>query len=166
MEPACASESGRRAFAESAIALRPAERRNALARFWLLALIAALAVASVTGVLAFCYPVTLGPLRASVLLAHDVSGDLAVLASLGYLWLHLGRVWGLRRKALSWRTGLIGLGLWAVASLTGIYGQFRPLADSYALWLAHAVASVAFILLACFHGLWGLRVRPLRGKES
>ncbi len=127
------------------------------ARRWLVALAACAGVASASGTLTYCYPATLGSLRGALLVLHEISGDAAVLCSGFYLAVHLRRVWSMKRRRASRWSGFAGAGLWAVAALSGVYGQFVPLAGQSALWHVHVWSSLAAVLAVAAHGAWGLR---------
>jgi hypothetical protein len=114
-------------------------------------------VATVTGTLTYAYPETLAAGRPALLLMHDVSGDLAVIASLVYLWLHLKRTWPIKKLALSRYSGMLTVAAWTAVAGTGIYGQLAPLAPETTAYDVHTWTSVAVIALACFHGANGLR---------
>ena len=127
------------------------------ARRLLLGLIWATAAATVTGVLAFCYPAALGALRAPVVAAHELAGDLVVACGVGYLWAHLARVWRFTARLTSRRSGYVATASFALAGGTGIWGQVRSLPAGSAVRSAHLASSVALIVLAAAHGAWGLR---------
>ncbi len=145
---------------------RPISQDSArrLARRWLIAFSIVVGVATTTGTLAYCYPRTLGPLRPWNVWLHEISGDAAVLFSIGYLMVHLPRVWRFKRFVVSRWSGFVLLGIWGAAGLTGLWGQLMPLEAGSWTWLVHVWASVLCVVLGCFHGLWALR--PSRSGEA
>lgn len=122
----------------------------------------AVALVTATGLLSFCYPATLAAVRPGLMWVHEYAGDAAIVLSGVYLAWHLPRVWSLRRRAISWWTGIATAACWLASAATGVVGQFTPLGA--ALWILHAVASAAFVVLACVHGVWGFRAR--RGERN
>lgn len=127
------------------------------ARRALIAFITAIGVATTTGGLEYCYAGMLGGLLPWVAWLHEISGDAAILCSGVYLLLHLPRVWSMRRRALSWWSGVAALAVWLTISAAGVYWQFATLETGSALWLIHVIGSLGFVILACFHGVWGFR---------
>ncbi len=117
------------------------------------------ALAGVTGTLLYCYPLSLGVFRGTTVLIHELTGDGAVLLSACYLVVHLARVWRLKRRRVSRWSAWAALALWVVAAGTGVYGQFAPLPAGSPEWLAHVAGSLAALIVACFHGIWGVRPR-------
>ena len=127
------------------------------ARRFLLGLIWTTAAATVTGVLAFCYPDGLGVLRAPVVAAHELAGDLMLASGLAYLWVHLARVWRFAARLTARRSGYLAVLAFALAGATGLWGQVRSLPAGSAVREAHLASSVGLIMLAAAHGAWGLR---------
>lgn len=136
---------------------RAAGASTGLARGALVALAVCAGVATASGTLTYCYPATLGSLRGGLLVLHEISGDAALLFSGLYLAAHLPRVWSMQRRRLSRWSGFAGTGLWAVAALTGVYGQLVPIAGTSAVWHVHVWSSLAAVLAVAGHGAWGLR---------
>ena len=116
-------------------------------------------IATVTGTFTYAYPETLKAIRAPLIVVHDISGDLSLVAAVVYLWIHLKRTWKLGKLALSWWTGLSTATLLSMVGATGIYGQIVEM--PWGSWPAtmHIVGGIAVIALACFHGAYGLRRR-------
>jgi hypothetical protein len=93
---------------------------------------------------------------------HDISGDLLLVGGVFYLVAHLRKTWRMKRLKISRWTGYFAVASWLVAGGTGIYGQIYPMASRSTISWVHALASLALIVLACFHGAWGFfrRSRP------
>lgn len=138
---------------------RAAARAQAtdLARKLLVSLAVLGSVATITGTIIFCYPTTLGPLQPWMVLFHDVSGDLTIPFGIAYVWVHLKRVWRMKRRTASRWSGYFTIGFWLIAAATGVYGQIEPMLSGSALSRVHLVSSIALIVIVCFHGAWGLR---------
>jgi len=114
------------------------------------------------GTVLICYGRTIGAYREPVEWLHEYSGDLAGAFLLWYLWLHVRRTWPMRRaRPVSWWTGITGLTGWAVALVTGVYGQFLPLEGIW--WWTHAAASLVSVVAVLFHSALGYRA--LRAQE-
>lgn len=132
-------------------------RRLALEHRILAWLAASVVVATLSGTLVYCYPSTLGVVAPGMRLLHELSGDTSIAFSGVYLFLHLPRVWGMKRRRVSRWSGYVVLAVWVIAAATGVYGQLRPLSPGSALWLIHLTTSVAAVVIAGFHGTWGFR---------
>jgi hypothetical protein len=128
-----------------------------LARKLLITLAVLGSVASITGTLIYCYPNTLGALQSWMVLFHDVSGDLSVPFGIAYLWVHLSRVWKMKRRKASRWSGYASIAFWTIAAATGVWGQIEVMKTGTPLANVHLVASIALVVVACFHGAWGLR---------
>jgi hypothetical protein len=122
------------------------------------------AVATITGTVLFAYPITFGAPRIAIVVVHNLSGDLLVLAGVAYLIVHLRRTWRMRGRALSRWTGYAAVAGWTIAGLTGIYGQAQPIPSGSTLSSLHVLSSLALIVLACFHGAWGF-IRRERTRD-
>lgn len=129
------------------------------ARTPLIALSTFASIALTTGTLMYTYPETLRPIRTPMEWTHDVSGDLMIAAAVVYLWIHLKRTFGLKKRAVSTWTGYLSVAFVTVLSVTGVYGQIEPLEPGSALHWAHLVCAVIATVLGCFHGVHGLRRR-------
>lgn len=129
------------------------------ARRPLIALATCASVATVSGTLIYAYPETLRAVRGPLVVAHDVSGDLMLIAAVVYLWVHLRRTWPMKKWRVSRWTGIVTVAILCVVGASGIYGQLAPMPSGSALSLAHVIAAVALVALACFHGAHGLRRR-------
>lgn len=133
--------------------------REARARIYLIALSVLVSIAACSATLLYSYPETFGALTGPMIVVHDLSGDLAIVVSGLYLMNHLARTWRIKRQKLSRTSGLVVVGLWAVASVTGIYGQLLSLDEGTWPWRLHFVSALATIVLVCFHGAWAFRPR-------
>ncbi len=129
------------------------------ARKPLIALSSFAGVAVVTGTFLYCYPDTLQAVRRAMILMHDLSGDLMILSGAVYLWIHLKRVWRMWRMKLSRWSGYVAVAVWIIAAVTGVYGQIWDMKSGSDAWTIHTISSVALVVLACFHGGYGLRRR-------
>jgi hypothetical protein len=118
-------------------------------------------IAVVTGTFMYCYPNTMESLQQPLVLIHDVSGDLTLVAGAWYLTIHLKRVWRMWRRVLQRWSGYFAVAVFAAASITGIYGQLYPMPAESPAGFLHIVSSIAAVVLGCFHGGYGLR-RKLR----
>ncbi len=127
------------------------------ARRPLIALSAAAFIAVVTGTFMYCYPSTMETFQRSMVVVHDVSGDLTVVAGVWYLAIHLKRVWRMWRRVLQRWSGYFAVGVWSVAAGTGIYGQIYPMPTESVMGVLHVVTAIAVVVLGCFHGGYGLR---------
>lgn len=114
-------------------------------------------VAILSATLLYCYPDTLGELSGGLAWIHEWSGNLAVAASGVYLWIHLGRVWPMKRLKISRYSGLILVALWLLSAGTGIYGQVVEWDKEGTLYLVHVFSSVFSVALSCSHGAWAYR---------
>lgn len=117
-------------------------------------------VATVTGVGIYCYPSTLGPVRRTLVLLHDLSGDLGLAVGLAYLVVHLRRVFRMKRRIVSRGSGYVAASMLVVTSATGAYGQILDMPSGTPISTIHLITSLALVVLACFHGAWGLRTKP------
>lgn len=131
------------------------------ARRPLIALSTAALIAVVTGTFMYCYPATMETLQQAMARIHEVSGDVTLAAGAWYLAVHLKRVWRMWRRVLQRWSGYVAIGIFAVAGGTGIYGQLYPMPSDSTLGVVHILTSIAAVVLACFHGGYGLR-RKLR----
>lgn len=134
-------------------------KHDARARAYLIALAVLASIAAVTATGLYSYPETLGPIAAPMVVLHLASGDLAVVVSGLYLLNHLARTWKMKKLKVSRWSGLVVVALWLVASATGVWGHFVVLEEGGWLWRLHFVASLATIILVCFHGAWAFRPR-------
>lgn len=133
------------------------EQASELARKLLVTLAVLGSIATITGTIIFCYPNTLGLLQPWMVILHDVSGDLSIPFGIAYLWVHLKRVWRMKRRTASRWSGYFSVGFWSIAAATGIYGQFAVMESGSTTSTIHLVASIALVVIVCFHGAWGLR---------
>ena len=141
------------------MAMTDFEVREKRARIYLIALATLFFFAASTATAMYSYPETMADYMRGLIISHDVIGDIAIVVSLLYIVNHLQKTWKMRRATVSRYTGLSVVGLWTVASVTGIYGHFVELVDGSLLWQLHFVTSVAIVILACFHGIWAYRPR-------
>lgn len=116
-------------------------------------------IALITGMFMYTYPETLRPIRAPMEWTHDISGDLMIVAAIVYLWIHLKRTFGLKKRAVSTWTGYFTVAFAAVLAGTGVYGQVLTLEPGSVLYWTHLICSVITTVLGCFHGVHGLRRR-------
>ncbi|MBI4821657.1 MAG: hypothetical protein HY791_35680 [Deltaproteobacteria bacterium] len=128
---------------------------------WLIALSAIGFLVTVTGYLLYAYPETLGPWHSGLSNTHGILGDLCAAVALGYVVVHLLRVWRMKRLTASRWTGFATVSLFGLAAGTGVAGQWEPMIEGSALYLAHSAVSVLLVLIACVHGAWGFRRRLL-----
>jgi hypothetical protein len=131
------------------------------ARRPLIALSTSAFIAVVTGTFMYCYPNTMESLQQAFVLMHDVSGDLTLVAGAWYLTIHLKRVWRMWRRVLQRWSGYVAVLIFALAAGTGVYGQLYPMPAESIAGITHIIASIAAVVLGCFHGGYGLR-RKLR----
>jgi hypothetical protein len=122
-------------------------------------------IATITGVSLFSYPITFEALRRGLVVVHDASGDLLLGGGVLYLFAHLRRTWRMKRLKVSRYTGFVAVASWIIAGSTGIYGQLFPMVSRSTISWIHAIASLALIVLACFHGAWGFFRRTGRPRE-
>lgn len=132
---------------------------------WLKLLIASGIVAITTATLTYAYPETLAAIRRPMLLIHDLSGDLSIVALIGYLVVHLRRVWKIKHQTDSRWSGYLAVALWSIAGLTGIYGQIWPLERGSTAYLLHLATAITLIGASGIHGGLGYR-RRLRAAAS
>ena len=135
------------------------------ARRPLIALSVCAFVATVTGTFVYAYPESFAAIRREMIVVHDVSGDLTLLAGALYLRHHLVRTWRMWRRVLSRFTGYLAVLVLAVAGGTGIYGQFYDMPSDSWPGMLHIGFAIASLVLACFHGGYGLRHR-FRSPET
>jgi hypothetical protein len=119
---------------------------------------------TITGVGLYSYPSTLGVIRRGLIIAHDVIGDLLVAVAIAYFIVHLARTWRMKKRVVSRWTGYVAITAFAIAAVTGIYGQVADMPSGSAASWVHAISSLALVVLACFHGAWGLR--PASARRS
>ncbi|MBI2378255.1 MAG: hypothetical protein HYV07_29915 [Deltaproteobacteria bacterium] len=135
------------------------------ARPWLSMLVVIGFLVTVSGYLSYAYPETLGSWHAGLSDLHGVLGDVCFGAAAGYVFVHLFRVWRMRRLLASRWTGYSTAGLFLISAGTGIAGQVERLVEGSWLYLLHSALSVLLVLLACVHGAWGFR-RRLLSREA
>lgn len=140
------------------VASKPeAEARVDPARRPLIIAAIAASIAVTTGTFIFCYPNTLEAIRRGMIIVHDISGDITIVAAVWYLSIHLKRTWRMWRYVLSRWTGYVALTVWAVVAVTGVYGQiFDMPTESVMSWI-HIASSAIAVVIVCFHGGYGLR---------
>ena len=131
------------------------------ARRPLIALSTFASIAVVTGTFIYCYPNTMEALQKAMVLIHDVSGDLTLVAGAWYLTVHLKRVWKMWRRVLQRWSGYVAVAIFACAGGTGIYGQLYPMPNDSAIGILHIISAIAAVVLGCFHGGYGLRKKKL-----
>lgn len=131
------------------------------ARAPLLAVTVLAGVAVTTAVGLFSYPSTLGAVRGALVVLHDLSGDLLLIAGVLYLSAHLRRTWRMKRRPVSKWSGYAAVLAWITSGATGIYGQLAPMPSGSSQSVVHGIASLALVVIACFHGAWGF-LRPAR----
>jgi hypothetical protein len=118
-------------------------------------------IAVVTGTFIYCYPNTMEALQTAMIWIHDASGDLTLIAGTWYLAIHLKRVWRMWRRVLQRWSGYIAVLVFGAAGGTGVYGQLYPMPSESTMSTIHVISAIAAVVLACFHGGYGLR-RKLR----
>jgi len=125
------------------------------------------AVCATSGTLLYCYPEALRRVQGPMIIIHDVTGDLAAVLLGVYLVFHLGYAWWMRRMyPISWWSGIAGLAAWIATIITGIYGQFAPLAQGSIFWWIHGIGSLLAVVIVCGHAAYGYRLRGrLAGVE-
>jgi len=133
-------------------ALEPARRP-------LIALATLASIATVTGTFMYAYPETMAPIRGEMVLVHDVSGDLMIVVTFWYLWVHLKRTFGLKKRAVSTWTGYTVVSVMAILYGTGVWGQIEEMAAGTPLHGTHLATAVIVIMVGCFHGVFGMRRR-------
>ncbi len=114
-------------------------------------------IATVTGTFIYAYPNTLQSVRSAMIVVHDLSGDLLVVAGVWYLWIHLARTWRMKKRHLSRWSGYVAVLLWIVAAATGVFGQLVAMPSGSTPSTLHAISGIALLVLGCFHGAYGLR---------
>ena len=129
------------------------------ARRPLIALATLASIATVTGTFMYTYPETMAPIRDEMVLVHDVSGDLMIVATIVYLWVHLKRTFGLKKRPISTWTGYTVVSVMAILYGTGVWGQVDVMTSGGALHGTHLFTAVIVIMVGCFHGVFGLRRR-------
>ena len=96
-------------------------------------------------------------LQKAMVIIHDVSGDITILAGIWYLTVHLKRVWRMWRRVLQRWSGYVTVAIFGAAAGTGIYGQIYPMPAESVPGFVHIVTAIAAVVVGCFHGGYGLR---------
>ena len=114
-------------------------------------------IATTTGTFIYCYPDTLEVVFRGMVIVHDVTGDLTILAGAWYLTIHLKRTWRMWRRVLQRWSGYAAVAVWIVAAVTGVYGQIAPMPSGSTMSTIHAISATALVIIGCVHGGYGLR---------
>ncbi|MCP4500581.1 MAG: hypothetical protein GY822_11530 [Deltaproteobacteria bacterium] len=114
----------------------------------------------------YSYPETLAEYQPTLMWIHDVTGDLSFLLTGIYLYAHLSRVWRMKKLGVSRYSGILLVGIWGVACVSGVAGQFLVLRNIPWLWNVHFSTSLVSIIVVCFHGAWAYRPRKRSSRPS
>lgn len=114
-------------------------------------------IATITGTFVFCYPDTLEIVFDSMVVIHDITGDLTIVAAVWYLTIHLKRTWRMWRRVLQRWSGYVSVLVWGAAAVTGVYGQFVEMPSGSTMSTLHAISATAAVVLTCVHSGYGLR---------
>lgn len=140
-------------------AARTRELQDRTARRILVALAVLVLTAATTATGLYSYPETLAMIRGPMIVIHDVCGDVALVLTGVYLNIHLRRTWRMKKLKLSRWSGIVVVGIWTVAGVTGVYGHFFPLEHGSWWWRLHFWPALATIVIVSFHGAWAYRPR-------